>query len=176
MISEGRVSNARHPLVVAEASETGRAALRAGIECAQRTHGRLSVVYVLRPQPPWWTGANPMACVLVPPQALSDIEIGERALAEARDEVPFDMPVCTQLLTARHGHRKEVLTVADALGCDAIIVPMSRRLFGFRTGLGAELARRSRLPVSLVERPSRNSAIPSGVRVADGPTLLEAIG
>ena len=48
MIIERGVYDARHPLVVVEAGETGRAAVLAGIDCAQRNGGRLAVVYLLR--------------------------------------------------------------------------------------------------------------------------------
>ena len=83
------------------------------------------------------------------------------------------MPVWTKLVTARHGHCKYVLAAAEVFLCDAIIVPMTRGLLGSRMGLGAELAGRSQLPVTLIERPARRSAAPSGARLAGDLSVLE---
>ena len=158
MIIEGSVYGARHPLVVAEAGEAGRAAVLAGIECAGRNGGRLSVVYLLKPDHSAWLGAaGPFCCAVLPPQELDEVATGEQVLAAARADVPFDIPVCTQLLTGPRSHYKQVLVAAETLGCDAIIVPISRQLPSLRRGLEAALARHSQLPVGLIKRAQPSS-------------------
>lgn len=165
--------HACHPLVVAEASETGRVAVATGIECARRSRGRLSVIYLAQPHHACLTAMSTGA--LIPPVAVVDeLETGEQLLAAVRNEVPVDIPVCTKLVIARHGHCKQVLATAEMLLCDAIIVPMTRGLFGFRRGLGAELARRSKLPLSVIERTS-GSTENSHVPLTAGSLILEAI-
>ena len=158
MIIDGGVYDARHPLVVAEAGETGRAAVLAGIECAQRNGGRLAVVYLLQPdRSAWLGGAGPFCCAVPPPQGLDELATGGQVLAAARADVPLDMPVCTQLLTGRESHYKQVLVAAQTLGCDAIIVPMARQFPSLRRGLGAALARHSEIPIGLIGRASSSS-------------------
>lgn len=176
MIIEGSASDARHPLVVAEASETGRAALLAGVACAQRNGGRLSVIYLLPPpRSSWFGAAGPLCCVSAPPQAVDDFGQGEEVLAAARADVPAEVPVCTQLLTGSYSNHRQVVRAAEALGCDAIFVPRSRRFLSLRRGLGATLARRAQLPVSLIERPSQNFGPTPGMVVAEGPEVVEAV-
>lgn len=92
MIIEGSVYDARHPLVVAEAGEAGRAAVLAGIECSCRNGGR--------------------------------------------------------------SHYKQVLVAAETLGCDAIIVPMSRQLPSLREGT----RRRTSATQSAPNRPHQASS------------------
>jgi hypothetical protein len=174
MIIEGSVYDARHPLVVAEAGEVGRAAVLAGIECAARNDGRLSVVYLLEPDHSAWLGAaGPFCCAALPSQELDEVATGEQVLAAARADVPFDMPVCTQLLARPRGHCKRVLVAAETLGCDAIIVPMSRQLPSLRRGLDAALARHSQLPIGLIRRAQQS---PGKTASAAGMAVIEAVG
>jgi hypothetical protein len=174
MIIEGSVYDARHPLVVAEVGEVGRAAVLAGIECAGRNGGRLSVVYLLQPDCSAWLGAaGPFCCAVLPPQDLDEVATGEQVLAAARADVPRDMPVCTQLLTGRRSHYRQVLVAAETLGCDAIIVPMSRQLPSLRRGLGAALVRHSQFPIGLIRRAQSTSEKTAS---AAGPAVIEAVG
>lgn len=176
MFIEGGASDARHPLVVAQASEAGRAALLAGVACAQRNGGRLSVVYLLPPHRSSWFGAaGPLCCVSAPPQEVDDIRHGQEVLAAARADVPAEVPVCTQLLTGRYSNHRQVAGAAEALGCDAIFVPKSRRFFTLRRELGATLARRAQFPVSLIERPSQNFGSPSCLVLAEKPAVVEVV-
>ena len=146
--------SARHPLVVADASDASSAALRAGVEFAQESCGRLSVVYLLAPQPRWWMGSAPLGCSMPAPLELSNFEVAETWLAIARTEVPADVPLNTQLLTGRRSPCKQVLGAARAFGCDAIVVAAPRCLVGLRLGFGSTLALRSEVPVALIDTGS----------------------
>lgn len=174
VVCTGGASRARHPLVVVEASASGRAAVAAGIECAYGNRGRLSVIYLLQPRHQCWAGPVAMGA-LIPPRQADELVVGEEILARVRNDVPSDVPVCTALLTARYGHCKQVLAIGQALGCDAIIVPLARRLFGLRMGLGAELVRHSELPVVLVEHRASQSTATYGTWLPTDASMLEAV-
>jgi hypothetical protein len=157
----------RHPLVVVEPGAGGRAALGAGIDCARRARGRLSVVYPFAANPPWWTGIHPMVCAA----ALPNTRQAEEFLASARDEVPADVPLNIQLLCGRERRRTQVLNAARSFGCDLIIVAPSPGALGSRLGLAALLVRRSYLPVHLVTAPERTRGTVSAVARRAGSSV-----
>jgi hypothetical protein len=135
----------RHPLVVLEGGAAGWAALRAGIDAADESLGRLSIVYPFVARIPWWTGVVPMGYV-----ALPNLGYGLQLLAAARDEVPAAIPLTTQLLRGRESADSQVLRAANGFECDVIIVGGSSCI-GSRFTLAAALVRQSQLPVSVVE-------------------------
>lgn len=164
--------SARHPLVVAGTSDAGREALRAGLECAQESGGRLSVVYLLQTLPRWWMGAGPVCCTMPAPRDLSNFEVAETTLAAARIAVPSHIPLKTQLLAGSQNHCEQVLGAACAFGCDMIVVAAPRSFIGLRLGFVFTLIRRSEIPVALIHAKPIQSASVGGTCVADDPMLL----
>jgi hypothetical protein len=141
------MTQCRHPLVVLERGAAGWAALRVGIEAADESLGRLSIVYPSVARFPWWTGIYTMGYVTLPNLGC-ELEL----LAAARDEVPAAIPLTTQILQGRGSAESQVLRAANGFQCDVIIVGESSWM-GSRCGLAAALVRRSDLPVRVVELP-----------------------
>jgi hypothetical protein len=165
--------SARHPLVVADASDAGKAALRAGIACARESRGRLSVVCLLQTPPLWWMGAVPFGLTTPACFAPSATQDAETALAVARTEVPADVPLNTQLLTGRHSHCKQVLHAARVFGCDTIVLAAPRLFLGMPLGVEFALMRRSELSVQLIHVPCRDPESIHATLAADHEARLE---
>ena len=135
----------RRILVAFDGSPGARAALARAIEIAVAQNARLTIAAVV-PDARWCAGFGMMVMPVSPETLRKDAEREMlRLLAEARDEVPADVSLTTQLLYGRPA--RALAKLADAEGYDLVVTgprPV-RRLR--RRGVTRDLLARTRASV-----------------------------
>ena len=155
MIIEGGVSDARHPLVVAEASEAGRAAVLAGSNARSETVGvSLWSICFRHDRSSWFGAAGPFCCVSAPPQEVDDIAPASRSwlpqeptfLLTAGLHAVAHRPTQPPQTGPRSRQKRLVATRSSS--------PYRDSSLACGGSSSATLARRAQFPVSLIKRPS----------------------
>jgi nucleotide-binding universal stress UspA family protein len=109
----------RRILVAFDGSPGARAALARAIEIAVSQNARLTIAAVV-PDARWCAGFGMMVMPISPEALRRDAEREMlRLLAEARDEVPADVSLTTQLLYGRPA--RALAKLADAEGYDLVV-------------------------------------------------------
>lgn len=135
----------RRILVAFDGSSGARAALARAIEVAVSQNARLTIAAVV-PDVRWCAGFGMMVMPVSPETLRKDAEREMlRLLAEARDEVPADVSLTTQLLYGRPA--RALAKLADADGYDLVVTgPRPVRRFRGR-GVTRGLLSRTRASV-----------------------------
>jgi nucleotide-binding universal stress UspA family protein len=139
----------RNVLVALDHGPLGSAALAVGVQEAQRSRGRLTIIHAVDERPRWWWFSSGLsgAPVLLAP----DLARAGALLARARDDVPADIPLCTQMLVERRSVAVQVLRAARGGHHDLLVL-------GLRSGPARVhwLERCSPIPVAVpIERDLR---------------------